>query len=122
MSEQPQNLTNRTIMALCLLLFLVSIIVAILSFLIFDVFWFLIIPVAFLIVIILSQSFSRLFWNTNKKCPRCRVSTSIYSEFCPNCGFRLIISLMPRGHYRMRKTEASQAQSGGEAQKLCAET
>ncbi len=92
MSAEPPNLENRTTMALCLLLFIVSAIIAILSYLIFDVFWIMIIPLAFLIVIIISQSFSRLFWNTNKKCPRCRESVSIYSEFCPNCGFKLIIS------------------------------
>ena len=92
MSVESPNLEKKTIMALCLLLFLVSAIIAVLSFLIFDVFWIMILPVSFLIVIFIAQAFSRFFWNTDKKCPRCNYSASIYSEFCPNCGFKLLLA------------------------------
>ena len=33
---------------------------------------------------------SEHFWTPKKTCPRCSAPISIYSEFCRNCGLRLI--------------------------------
>ncbi len=92
MSAEAPNLENKSIIALILLLFLVSTIIAVISFLFFNVYWILILPISFIVVVLVAQAFNRYFWNTNNKCPRCNTSVSIYSEFCPNCGFKLLLA------------------------------
>lgn len=46
-------------------------------------------PISFLIVVIF-QAMSHQFWDPQKKCPQCNFTVSLYSDFCRNCGYKLI--------------------------------
>lgn len=55
-----------------------------------DYLWIIIIPVLLLLLCSLLQVMSHKFWDKKKYCPKCNAPISIYSEFCRNCGVRLM--------------------------------
>ncbi|MBY9007335.1 MAG: zinc ribbon domain-containing protein [Candidatus Lokiarchaeota archaeon] len=92
MSSESQNPEKKTLITLIILLFLIFTVVAVLTFLIFNVYWIIILPISFIAIVLVAQAFSKLFWTTDKKCPRCNTTVSIYSDFCSNCGFKLLLA------------------------------
>ncbi|TFF98145.1 MAG: hypothetical protein EU547_02400 [Promethearchaeota archaeon] len=62
-----------------------------LGFFLFNFNWAWIIIVFICFIILMSiQLFLKFFFKKTHNCPQCNHSVSIYSEYCPSCGFQLL--------------------------------
>ncbi len=75
----------------------------ILSLLINPIWWSLL-PISLFIMIII-KLMSQYFWLEEKMCPRCNSPISIYSEFCRNCGLKLLFKCISCGKYIRADTQ-----------------
>ncbi|MFX0033715.1 MAG: zinc ribbon domain-containing protein [Candidatus Hodarchaeota archaeon] len=88
MSYRNYNRKSLSIIALLLLgVFIFSLLI---SLLFFDVLLVLSIIIPIIIIIIIALVIIRFSWEPQKHCPRCNIPISIYSEYCRNCGLKLI--------------------------------
>ena len=58
----------------------------------------LLIPLGFLLVLLFYLT-SRYFWSPKKHCARCNAPVTVYSEYCKNCGLKLINKCPKCGSY-----------------------
>ena len=92
------NVKRKTLLSILVLVFILVLIISIIGMIYFTWFWILILPLSFLVVG-LYQAMSEHFWTSKKTCPNCNAPISIYSEFCRNCGLRLINKCPSCGNY-----------------------
>ena len=85
----PDNLKRKTAISIWILVIIVILIFSLIGALFFLWFWIIFIPLSFL-VIVAFQAMSEHFWTPKKVCQRCNAPVSIYSEYCRNCGLKLI--------------------------------
>lgn len=85
----PENLKRKTAISIWILIIIIILIFSLIGAFFFVWFWIIFIPLSFL-VIVAFQAMSEHFWTPKKVCPRCNAAVSIYSEFCRNCGLKLI--------------------------------
>ncbi|MFX1411288.1 MAG: zinc-ribbon domain-containing protein [Promethearchaeota archaeon] len=81
-----------------LILITITILSFVLSLVLESNIWWILLPISFLLIATF-QAVSHFFWTAEKYCPRCNVSTSIYSEFCRNCGLKLLHKCPSCGKY-----------------------
>ncbi len=55
----------------------------------FNLSWIIIFFISFSIIMG-AQLFMKFFFKKTLKCPQCGTSVSVYSEYCPTCGFQLL--------------------------------
>ena len=89
-SNKFHNYKKKPILGVWLLFAIVIIIISFLSLFVFRWFWLIVLPISFLVAIAF-QAMSEHFWTSEKYCPRCNARISIYSEYCRNCGLKLIV-------------------------------
>jgi predicted RNA-binding Zn-ribbon protein involved in translation (DUF1610 family) len=85
----PKDLKRKTAISLWILLTILLMIISLIGALFFVWFWIIFIPLSFLMVVGF-QAMSEHFWTPKKVCSRCNAPVSIYSEYCRNCGLKLI--------------------------------
>ena len=85
----PKNLKRKTAISIWILIIILIMIFSLIGALFFVWFWIIFIPLSFLVVVAF-QAMSEHFWTPKKICSRCNAPISIYSEFCRNCGLKLI--------------------------------
>jgi len=89
--SSPKYLEIKTRMLICFLSLFTFISLLLLGFFLFDfdLSWVIIVFVAFTILMSI-QLFLKFFFKKTKRCPQCDRSVSIYSDYCPSCGFQLL--------------------------------
>ena len=93
------DIKRKTIIIIWILMMILVSMLAIIGFVLFrNVYLILIIPLSFCLVIAF-QAMSEHFWTPKKYCPRCNGEVSIYSEFCRNCGLKLLTRCPQCGKY-----------------------
>ena len=60
--------------------------------------WWILLPISFFFIIIF-QIMSKYFWLEKKVCPKCKTPVGTYSEFCRNCGAKLLFRCISCGKY-----------------------
>jgi predicted RNA-binding Zn-ribbon protein involved in translation (DUF1610 family) len=83
------NLKRKTAISIWVLVIIIVLIFSLIGAFFFVWFWIIFIPLSFL-VIVAFQAMSEHFWTPKRVCPRCNAPVSIYSEYCRNCGVKLI--------------------------------
>lgn len=83
------NLKRKTAISIWILVIILILIFSLVGSFFFIWFWIIFLPLSFL-VIVAFQAMSEHFWTPKKLCPRCNAPVSIYSEYCRNCGLKLI--------------------------------
>ncbi|MBD3339348.1 MAG: hypothetical protein GF353_09575 [Candidatus Lokiarchaeota archaeon] len=96
------NYKKKTLIIVWILIFIVVTIFSVIGSILFANFWFLFLPLS-LILIVAFQAMSEQFWTPKKYCPRCQAPVTIYSEYCRNCGLKLINKCPNCGHYQDAK-------------------
>ncbi len=84
-----KNLKRKTAISLWILIIILFMIFSLIGAFFFVWFWIIFIPLSFLVVVAF-QAMSEHFWTPKKICSRCNAPVSIYSEYCKNCGLKLI--------------------------------
>ena len=85
----PDNLKRKTAISLWILIMILVLIISLIGAFFFFWFWIVFIPLSFLVVIAF-QAMSEHFWTPKRECSRCNAPASIYTEYCRNCGLKLI--------------------------------
>jgi len=85
-----QNIKRKNNVSILGLIILIATIFSLILLFLFKIVWLIFIPLI-LIFIVIFKGASHYFWESQKYCPRCKAPVTIYSEFCRNCGIRLII-------------------------------
>lgn len=86
----PRNIRRKQLISIWVLVIVIFTILSVVLSIVLDSYiWWILIPIAFLLIATF-QAMSHFFWIAEKICPRCNVPTSIYSEFCRNCGLKLL--------------------------------
>ena len=85
-----RNYNRKTISIVCFLILGIVI-----SFFLFGIMFFeiqVILPtiIPLIIIVIIALILIRFSWKPQKHCPRCNIPISDYSEYCRNCGLKLI--------------------------------
>lgn len=84
-----ENPKSKKAIIIWILIIACVIIFSIIGTLVISWFWLIFLPLSFLLVVAF-QALSEHFWSPTKTCPRCNAPLSIYSEYCRNCGLKLI--------------------------------
>lgn len=83
------SLKRKTAISIWILVIIIILIFSLVGTFFFIWFWIIFLPLSFL-VLVAFQAMSEQFWTPRKVCSRCNAPVSIYSEFCRNCGLKLI--------------------------------
>lgn len=94
----PHDLKRKTAISIWILLIIIIVIISLIGSYFFVWFWIIFLPLSFLIVVAF-QAISEHFWSPKKICPRCYAPVGIYSEYCRNCGLKLIKKCPTCGNY-----------------------
>lgn len=94
-----RNIRRKQLISIWILVIVIfTVLSVVLSLVLNSYIWWILLPFAFLLIGTF-QAISHFFWTAEKICPRCNVSTSIYSEFCRNCGLKLLHRCPSCGKY-----------------------
>ena len=84
------DIKRKTLIIIWILVMILFSMLAIIGSVLFSNFYLILfIPLSFCLVVAF-QAMSEHFWTPKKYCPRCNGEVSIYSEFCRNCGLKLL--------------------------------
>ena len=98
MSFSSTNAKKNSFLGGCLVIFILITALSIVFAILMDPIWWILLPLSFSFLIII-QLTSRYFWLEKKTCPRCNVPIGKYSEFCRNCGLKLMFRCISCGSY-----------------------
>jgi predicted amidophosphoribosyltransferase len=98
MSLGSQDAKKKSILGGCFLIFILITTLSVVFAILIDPIWWLLLPLSFSFLIIVQLS-SRYFWLEKKTCPRCNAPVGKYSEFCRNCGLKLMFRCISCGKY-----------------------
>jgi predicted amidophosphoribosyltransferase len=94
-----QKMRRKSVLIIWVLITITATILSVtLTFIFGSFFWWILLPISFLLIGIY-QAVSHYFWIAEKYCSRCNVPTSIYAEFCRNCGLKLLQRCPSCGKY-----------------------
>lgn len=85
-----RNYNRKSLSIIGILLLGVFVFSLLISLFFFDILLVLSITIPFIIIIIIALVIIRFSWEPQKYCSRCNNPISIYSEYCRNCGLKLI--------------------------------
>lgn len=85
-----RNYSRKTISIICIFVFAIIVAIFIIGINFFDISLILPTLIPLIIISIIVIIVIRFSWESQKYCPRCNIPISVYSEYCRNCGLKLI--------------------------------
>ncbi len=104
MSSGSSSTQKKGLLRVWVFFFILITALSIILSLLVDPFWWILLPLSFSLLVVL-QLMSRYFWPEKKVCPRCNSPTGRYSEFCRNCGLKLLFKCISCGKYLRANTQ-----------------